>query len=100
MPLKILFEYDVTSDLFEATLENGARFTFKRTDIEGKLANNLELYRRAVISLIEDKGTFRVSSKLKDREELIRLSAGKSVQVVGKRKKVSLDDLVINLKEP
>lgn len=95
MPLKLEFEYDHVSGLYEVKLENGARFSVKREDISGKLENNLDLYRRAVISLMEDKAEFKASNKFKDREELMKLSAGKSIQVVGKKSKVkpSLDDL-------
>lgn len=99
MPLKLSFEYDHTSGNFEVTLENGARFTVKREELSGKLENNLDLYRRAVINLLEDKGTFKTSSKMKDREELMLLSAGKHVQIVGKQKKIKprLDDLEIEI---
>lgn len=96
MPLVLSIEYDAISDLFEATLENKARFTFSRSDINGKLESNLTLYRRAVIAALEDK-PLSVGSKQKDRKELMELCAGKSVQVVGrvKRTKLSLDDLEI-----
>lgn len=99
MPLKLEIEYIHSDGHFECKLENGARFIFKREDVSGKLENNLDLYRRAVINLMEDKGTFKASSKLKDREELMRLSAGKSIEVVGKKPKVKVDlaDLKIEI---
>lgn len=97
MPLKLSIEYNSVSDLFEAKLENGAGFTFTRSDIGGKLENNLTLYRRAVVAL-EEGGELPSSSKKDARAEVIRLSAGKAVSVVGRKKlsKLNLDDLDID----
>lgn len=101
MPLKLSIEYDHTSGLYQATLENGARFQFRREDVGGKLENNLDLYRRAVISLIEDKVLHHVGDKAKERRDLMLLSAGKSPTVIAVRKNIAsrrpinLDDLEI-----
>jgi len=98
MPLTLIVEYDPTSDLFEARLENGAKFTFSRADIGGKLENNLNLYRRAVIAFLNgDEIPNR--SKADARAEVIQLSAGKHVNVVGKKKltRLNLDDLDIDI---
>lgn len=99
MPLKIEVEYDHVSGGFTARLENGASFTFTRSDISGKLENNLDLYRRAVIRLLEGE-PLPTSSKKDSRREVIELSAGKHVNVVGVKKKLTklnLDDLEIDL---
>ena len=48
--LTISITYDSAADIFEATLPNGARFTYTRADIGGKLENNLTLFRRAVVA--------------------------------------------------
>jgi len=101
MPLKLTIEYDPIADIFQAELENGAKFTFKRQDVGGKLENNLTLYRHAVIAFLEDKPLRPTSDKKRERNDLMRLSAGKNVQVVGLRKNkvkidldsISLDDL-------
>lgn len=100
MPLNLSIEWDHVSGLFEATLSNGARFTFRREDVSGKLENNLTLYRQAVASLIEGKPLRPSSDKNSERRELMLLSAEKAVTVVGvKRSKVevNLDDLDIDL---
>lgn len=101
MPLKLSIEYFPATDLFEATLENHARFTFSRSDISGKLENNLTLYRRAVVRQLEggELESFP-KSKEQERKELADLVAGKPVQVVGVKKKLTklnLDDLDIDL---
>lgn len=100
MTLKLLIDYDHTSGLFEAALENGAKFTFRREDVGGKLENNLDLYRRAVISLIEEKALHKVGEKQSLRRELMLKTAGRSPTVIAVRKNrsngpVSLDDLDI-----
>jgi hypothetical protein len=97
MSLKLSIDYDHASGLFEASLENGTRFKFTRNDIGGKLENALTLYRRAVVSLLEDK-PLRKSSKNEERQQLMELSAGRSVSVVGvkrKKEKINLDSLEI-----
>ena len=99
MALKLEINWLHAAGLFEATLENGARFTFRREDVSGKLENNLTLYRQAVASLIEGKPLRPAGDKSAERREIMRLSAEASVQVVGvKRPKVdiNLDDLDID----
>ena len=99
MGLKIEVEWLHAPGLFEAKLENGARFTFRREDIGGKLENNLTLYRQAVAQAIKGKALRPSGDKDKERKDIIRLSAEKAVQVVGvKRPKVdlNLDDLDID----
>lgn len=53
--LKVSF--DQTADVFWVTLENGARFSVQRTDVQGKLKNNLELFRSAIIREFFDPPT-------------------------------------------
>lgn len=99
MPLNLSIEYNHVSGNFEAKLENGAGFTFSRSDVSGKLENNLDLYRRAVIRLLDGE-PLPHHTKKDARREVIELSAGKHVNVVGVRKKLTkldLDDLEIDL---
>ena len=102
MPLKLSIEWLHAPGVFEATLENGARFIFRREDVSGKLENNLTLYRQAVASLIEGKPLREASTdKSRERKALMALSAGKSVEVIGVRANrregpLSLDDLEID----
>ena len=100
MPLKLTIEWDHAAGVFECLLEDGARFTFTRSDIGGKLENNLTLYRQAVAALIEGKELRPSTDKNRERRELMKLSAGRSVQVIGvkrPREKLSLDDLELDL---
>lgn len=97
---RMSISYDVASDLFSAKLENGAQFTFSRSDVGGKLNNSLELYRKGVIAF-SNENTYvpkdRSYSKEEERRFLEEAMAGKPISIVGVKKilELNLDDLEI-----
>lgn len=87
--LPLTFTYDHASGLFWAQIPNGARFTVTRDEVSGKLAANLDLFRRAVIQGINP----RKELQLKDRSvPVYDFSEVKRFTPQGHRE-VSLDEL-------
>lgn len=100
-PLKMAFEYNHATGNFQCTLENGARFPVRREDLNGKLENALNLYRKGVIAALEDKPLRPIVDKSKERAEVRRLTEGMAVNRAEIRAKagrpiVDLNDLEID----
>lgn len=93
--LTINITYNTVTDLFEAELPNGARFSFSRSDVGGKLEANLTLFRRAVTASAQ--GQPLPESKDSTRAWLRSLDIQPAAPRLPKGAKLSLKDLDLDL---